>query len=294
MGNYDCPLCEHPFKSRVALEKHLNRVKMCIETLTDEQKRLLDEVVKKFNIKLDSKYDCDGCDYIAKNKDNLIKHQKAGVCQKYRKDETPTSDRTLLKDLITETIKEDMVHRNIDERLDQLSRRISTFETRQSTTANSYIVYIDSSDSLIKKLITQMGLKQAIEFVRTSALTLDPSSDSRLLDRAYMVDDYGDRISRPPVQYTNTTDIDVEYMSQLSGKKVRSLTSFMDMLAELLIDCYSQTLSLISELINKGKSDLSLDATEIAIWSKHQRNLMDNKYKKKLAKRITLMGPKRK
>jgi len=152
---------------------------------------------------------------------------------------------------------------------------------------NSNIIYIDPTDDLFQMVCYSMGRKLAIDFVRNSALTPDIEGDLRILDQSYMINDYGDKVTIFPVMFTNSKCNAVVYTSRIRGIKTESLSSFKNMIASLLSNCYS---NIFSRLTHPDRNKATaLDDHEITLWLQHQDNLMNDEYKQKIIDNMTII-----
>ena len=319
--SFPCPLCDYTFTQKSKLENHLSRKKPCTPDPSEDQLKLYREAIDKYKLQIGRTFKCRQCDYESYRKDLIISHQESGACPQIYTDnsDSDNNDTSAItkcakvsnKSIITPMKKP---NQNISTELDEFKQTISTefnefkqkilsLQNQQRITNhhntinnndfhnhnNVNVVCIDSTDNLLRLLDCSMGRKKAIQFVKDKALVLDVTSDCYILECAYMTDSEGDAIDIPPVRFTNNKCNEVEYESK-TGHKIESLATFMEMLANLLKDCYSQTMVCIENLKKKGNKDIPLDTYEITQWSKHQNNLMDNKYLKKLANQTQLIA----
>jgi len=294
--SFPCPLCDHTFSRKGKLEDHLNRAKPCVEKPTGEQTKALNEIINKYNLKVNQTYPCDGCTAIFHRKDTLSYHKKTGTCpnDKVNNQSSSTTIITASGNNVSAQGKDEQMRalESLQQQMKYIQDSVNLLMKQNYLTNRNdlNVVYIDPIDNLLKKMMRIMGHSSAINFIRNSALTISHIGDALILNKVYMTAEDGYDITIPPVRFIDSDCTKVEYMSRTNGHKIESLTSFMDMLSILLRACYSETKSILNDMANRGRTDANLDLYEIEIWSKHQSNLTDDKYKKKLSKHLTLIA----
>jgi len=305
---FDCPLCNHVFSGRSALENHLNRLNCCVSSpLTEEQQERLDEVIVTYDIKIIKPLLCDGCDFRTNRAYNLKRHKESGTCSNFKNSANikKKNDNQVAK--VNDLNKLMDIVSSLSQRMEATESRIGATESRieatenrpnhvhNNNTGNSFnVMCIDSTDNLLQMLTTRMGRRGAIELTKQSALTMSVESDSRLLDHAYMTDEDNNEITTPPATFTSSKETEVEYESRIHGHKTENIVTFADMLSSLIKNCYSEALSIIIDDRDHKQSKTygGLDDYEIGLWAQHQAKLTDNKYKKNILKHTALIAKK--